>query len=55
MIARYAAAGVAVTLVTCTLGEQGEVLSAELRDLAADRADQLGGYRVAELQAACAA
>ncbi|MGH3935947.1 MAG: N-acetyl-1-D-myo-inositol-2-amino-2-deoxy-alpha-D-glucopyranoside deacetylase [Pseudonocardiaceae bacterium] len=55
MIARYAAAGVAVTLVTCTLGEQGEVLTAELRDLAADRADQLGGYRVAELQAACAA
>ncbi|MGH3869925.1 MAG: N-acetyl-1-D-myo-inositol-2-amino-2-deoxy-alpha-D-glucopyranoside deacetylase [Pseudonocardiaceae bacterium] len=55
MIARYAAAGVAVTLVTCTLGEQGEVCDAELRDLAADRADQLGGYRVAELRAACAA
>ncbi|HEX2298699.1 MAG TPA: N-acetyl-1-D-myo-inositol-2-amino-2-deoxy-alpha-D-glucopyranoside deacetylase, partial [Pseudonocardiaceae bacterium] len=54
-IARYAAADVAVTLVTCTLGEQGEILAAELRDLAADRADQLGGYRVAELQAACAA
>jgi N-acetyl-1-D-myo-inositol-2-amino-2-deoxy-alpha-D-glucopyranoside deacetylase len=55
MIARYAAAGAAVTLVTCTLGEQGEVLTAELRGLAADRADQLGGYRVAELRAACAA
>ncbi|MGH4008540.1 MAG: N-acetyl-1-D-myo-inositol-2-amino-2-deoxy-alpha-D-glucopyranoside deacetylase [Pseudonocardiaceae bacterium] len=55
MIARYVAAGVAVTLVTCTLGEQGEILTAELRDLAADRADQLGGYRVAELRAACAA
>jgi N-acetyl-1-D-myo-inositol-2-amino-2-deoxy-alpha-D-glucopyranoside deacetylase len=55
MIARYAAAGVAVTLVTCTLGEQGEVLTPELRGLAADRADQLGGYRVAELRAACAA
>jgi N-acetyl-1-D-myo-inositol-2-amino-2-deoxy-alpha-D-glucopyranoside deacetylase len=55
MIARYAAAGVAVTLVTCTLGEQGEVLTDELRGLAADRADQLGGYRVAELRAACAA
>jgi N-acetyl-1-D-myo-inositol-2-amino-2-deoxy-alpha-D-glucopyranoside deacetylase len=55
MIAHYAAAGVAVTLVTCTLGEQGKVCAAELRDLAADRADQLGGYRVAELQAACAA
>lgn len=55
MIARYAAAGVQVTLVTCTLGEQGEVLPAELRGLAADRADQLGGYRVGELRAACAA
>ncbi len=55
MIARYVAAGVAVTLVTCTLGEQGEVLTDELRGLAADRADQLGGYRVAELRAACAA
>ncbi|MGH3962041.1 MAG: N-acetyl-1-D-myo-inositol-2-amino-2-deoxy-alpha-D-glucopyranoside deacetylase [Pseudonocardiaceae bacterium] len=55
LIAHYAAAGVAVTLVTCTLGEQGEILTAELRDLAADRADQLGGYRVGELRAACAA
>jgi N-acetyl-1-D-myo-inositol-2-amino-2-deoxy-alpha-D-glucopyranoside deacetylase len=56
MLARYAAtAGVAVTLVTCTLGEQGEVVTPELRGLAADRADQLGGYRVAELRAACAA
>jgi N-acetyl-1-D-myo-inositol-2-amino-2-deoxy-alpha-D-glucopyranoside deacetylase len=55
MIARYAAADVEVTLVTCTLGEQGEVIPAELRGLAADRADQLGGYRVGELRAACAA
>jgi N-acetyl-1-D-myo-inositol-2-amino-2-deoxy-alpha-D-glucopyranoside deacetylase len=54
MIARYVARGVAVTLVTCTLGEQGDVLIEELRGLAADRADQLGGYRVAELRAACA-
>ncbi|MGH3547346.1 MAG: N-acetyl-1-D-myo-inositol-2-amino-2-deoxy-alpha-D-glucopyranoside deacetylase [Pseudonocardiaceae bacterium] len=53
-IARYAAAGVAVTVVTCTLGEQGEVITDELRGLAADGADQLGGYRVAELHAACA-
>jgi N-acetyl-1-D-myo-inositol-2-amino-2-deoxy-alpha-D-glucopyranoside deacetylase len=53
-IARYVAAGVAVTLVTCTLGEQGEVITDELRGLAADGADQLGGYRVAELRAACA-
>jgi N-acetyl-1-D-myo-inositol-2-amino-2-deoxy-alpha-D-glucopyranoside deacetylase len=55
MIARYAAEGVAVTLVTCTLGEEGEILVGELRGLAADRADQLGGYRLAELRAAGAA
>lgn len=54
-MARYAAAGVAVTLVTCTLGEEGEVIPADLRDLAADRADQLGGYRVGELRSATAA
>jgi N-acetyl-1-D-myo-inositol-2-amino-2-deoxy-alpha-D-glucopyranoside deacetylase len=52
MIAGYTAAGVRVTVVTCTLGEQGEVLDEELRGLAADRADQLGGYRLAELRAA---
>jgi N-acetyl-1-D-myo-inositol-2-amino-2-deoxy-alpha-D-glucopyranoside deacetylase len=54
-IARYAAAGVQVTLVTCTLGEEGEVIPASLRSLAADAADQLGGYRIGELRAACAA
>jgi N-acetyl-1-D-myo-inositol-2-amino-2-deoxy-alpha-D-glucopyranoside deacetylase len=55
-IARYAAEpGTAVTVVTCTLGEQGEIIPAELAGLAADRADQLGGYRLSELAAACAA
>jgi N-acetyl-1-D-myo-inositol-2-amino-2-deoxy-alpha-D-glucopyranoside deacetylase len=54
-IARYAQAGVQVTLVTCTLGEEGEVIPDGLRGLAADRADQLGGYRVGELRAACTA
>jgi N-acetyl-1-D-myo-inositol-2-amino-2-deoxy-alpha-D-glucopyranoside deacetylase len=50
-----AAADTAVTLVTCTLGEQGEVIPAELAGLAAEQADQLGGYRIAELAGACAA
>jgi N-acetyl-1-D-myo-inositol-2-amino-2-deoxy-alpha-D-glucopyranoside deacetylase len=54
-IARYAAAGVQVTLVTCTMGEEGEVIPPSLRSLAADEADQLGGYRIGELRAACAA
>jgi len=54
-IARYAAAGVAVTLVTCTLGEEGEIIPESLRGLASDAADQLGGYRISELRAACAA
>jgi N-acetyl-1-D-myo-inositol-2-amino-2-deoxy-alpha-D-glucopyranoside deacetylase len=54
-MARYAADGVPVTLVTCTLGELGEVIPAELGYLAADQADQLGQYRIGELAAACAA
>ncbi|MFI2275580.1 MULTISPECIES: N-acetyl-1-D-myo-inositol-2-amino-2-deoxy-alpha-D-glucopyranoside deacetylase [Catenuloplanes] len=54
-MAHYAAAGAQVTLVTCTLGEEGEIHLPELIGLAADAADQLGGYRVAELNAACAA
>ena len=55
-MAHYAAApDVAVTLVTCTLGEQGEVIPPELALLGPERADQLGGYRVGELAAACAA
>jgi len=48
-MARYAAEGAGVTLLTCTLGEMGEVLVPELAGIAADRADQLGGYRIAEL------
>jgi N-acetyl-1-D-myo-inositol-2-amino-2-deoxy-alpha-D-glucopyranoside deacetylase len=54
-MARYAAAGAHVTLVTCTLGEEGEIHVPELAGLAASEADQLGGYRIAELDAACAA
>nr|WP_246331412.1 N-acetyl-1-D-myo-inositol-2-amino-2-deoxy-alpha-D-glucopyranoside deacetylase [Saccharopolyspora hordei] len=54
-IARYAARGVQVVVVTCTLGEEGEVIPESLRGLAADQADQLGGYRVGELRSACAA
>lgn len=53
-IARYAAAGAHVTVVTCTLGEEGEVIPDFLRLLAVDAADQLGGYRIGELRAACA-
>jgi N-acetyl-1-D-myo-inositol-2-amino-2-deoxy-alpha-D-glucopyranoside deacetylase len=54
-IARYASAGVHVTVVTCTLGEEGEIIPEFLRELAADAADQLGGFRVGELRGACAA
>ena len=54
-MAFYAAAGVRVTLVTCTLGEEGEIHVPELAQLEAAQADQLGGYRLTELRAACAA
>jgi N-acetyl-1-D-myo-inositol-2-amino-2-deoxy-alpha-D-glucopyranoside deacetylase len=48
-MAKYAARGTRVTLVTCTLGEEGEVLVPELAHLAADRDDALGPHRVTEL------
>ncbi len=51
-MARYAAAGAEVTVVTCTLGEEGEVIGDRWAKLAVDHADQLGGYRIAELTAA---
>ncbi|OKJ77982.1 N-acetyl-1-D-myo-inositol-2-amino-2-deoxy-alpha-D-glucopyranoside deacetylase [Streptomyces sp. CB02460] len=51
-MARYAAEGALVTLVTCTLGEEGEIIPPALAHLAADRDDALGPYRSGELAAA---
>ncbi|MFD6419780.1 N-acetyl-1-D-myo-inositol-2-amino-2-deoxy-alpha-D-glucopyranoside deacetylase [Streptomyces sp. NPDC060194] len=51
-MAAYAAAGVAVTLVTCTLGEEGEVIPPELAHLAPERDGTLGAHRIGELAAA---
>ena len=54
-MAHYAASGAHVTLVTCTLGEEGEIHVPALAQLEAAQADQLGGYRIVELERACAA
>jgi N-acetyl-1-D-myo-inositol-2-amino-2-deoxy-alpha-D-glucopyranoside deacetylase len=54
-MAYYAFTGAHVTLVTCTAGEEGEIHVPSLAGLAAAEADQLGGYRISELAAACAA
>ncbi|MCO6006589.1 N-acetyl-1-D-myo-inositol-2-amino-2-deoxy-alpha-D-glucopyranoside deacetylase [Actinoallomurus purpureus] len=51
-MAKYAAEGAHVCLVTCTRGEEGEVIPEELRHL---EGDALGAYRVGELERACAA
>lgn len=51
-MAKYVAEGALVTLVTCTLGEEGEVIPPELASLAPDRDDALGPYRVRERAAA---
>jgi N-acetyl-1-D-myo-inositol-2-amino-2-deoxy-alpha-D-glucopyranoside deacetylase len=48
-IAHYVARGAQVQVVTCTLGEEGEVIGDRYAQLAADAADQLGGYRISEL------
>ncbi|QCC76659.1 N-acetyl-1-D-myo-inositol-2-amino-2-deoxy-alpha-D-glucopyranoside deacetylase [Nocardioides daphniae] len=53
-MAKYVAEGRHVTLVTCTAGEQGEILVPEMEHLAADREDGLGPVRREELAAAMA-
>ena len=51
-MAKYAAEGRGVTLVTCTAGEMGEILVPELAHLAADREDKLGEHRRGEIAGA---
>lgn len=51
-IAHYVARGAQVRVITCTLGEEGEIIGERWAHLAVDAADQLGGYRIGELTAA---
>src|SRR3954469_6821038 len=51
-MAKYAAEGAHVTLVTCTLGEEGEIVVPELEHLGAAQEDKLGPHRADELAAA---
>ena len=53
-MAHYLALGAQVTLVTCTLGEEGEVLTPGLEHLAAAMNDTLGAHRQEEMTAAMA-
>jgi N-acetyl-1-D-myo-inositol-2-amino-2-deoxy-alpha-D-glucopyranoside deacetylase len=48
-MAKYAAEGAGVTLVTCTGGERGEILVPELTHLAHDQEDKLAEHRRGEL------
>ena len=54
-MAKYIAAGAEVLLVTCTRGEEGEVLLPEFASFASDKDDQLGPHREIELRNALAA
>jgi N-acetyl-1-D-myo-inositol-2-amino-2-deoxy-alpha-D-glucopyranoside deacetylase len=51
-MAKYVSEGAAVCLVTCTLGEEGEVLVEDLTHLAPDQNDDLGAHRLGELKLA---
>ncbi len=51
-MARYASEGAHVALVTCTLGEEGEVLVADLEHIGVNGEDRLGDHRIVELGAA---
>ena len=53
-MALYAARGAQITLITCTRGEEGEVLIPDLAHLAAHETDALGDHRVEELAQAMA-
>lgn len=55
VMAKHAAAGDGVTLVTCTLGEEGEILLPAIAHLAADQDDRLGAHRLQELADSMAA
>ncbi|MGI9199036.1 MAG: N-acetyl-1-D-myo-inositol-2-amino-2-deoxy-alpha-D-glucopyranoside deacetylase [Candidatus Nanopelagicaceae bacterium] len=51
-MAKLVEEGVKVTLITCTRGEEGEVLVPELAHLASHNEDKLGAHRELELAAA---
>ena len=51
-MAMYASLGAQVTLVTCTRGEEGEILIDDIAHYAAHEDDTLGEHRVGELAAA---
>ncbi len=55
LLAKHTAAGDQVTLVTCTLGEEGEILLPHIEHLAAHREDDLGSHRIEELAASMVA
>ena len=48
-MALYAELGASVTLVTCTRGEEGDILVPELTNLASGDTDKLGEHRIIEL------
>ncbi len=54
-MALYAQQHALVTLVTCTLGEEGEIVVPHLGHLASHHEDRLGVRRIEELAAACEA
>ncbi len=54
-MAKYVAERVGVTLITCTRGEEGEVLVPDLAHLASHHNDELGDHRETELANAMAA
>jgi N-acetyl-1-D-myo-inositol-2-amino-2-deoxy-alpha-D-glucopyranoside deacetylase len=48
-MALYAELGASVTLITCTRGEEGDILVPELTHLASGDTDKLGEHRISEL------
>lgn len=52
LVAASARVGAEVQVLTCTLGEEGEVIGEKYQQLTSEHANVLGGFRIGELQQA---
>ena len=52
LVAASVRVGAEVQVLTCTLGEEGEVIGEKYQQLTSEHANVLGGFRIGELQQA---
>lgn len=52
LVAASSRVGAETSVLTCTLGEEGEVIGEKYQNLTSEHSDLLGGFRIGELQQA---